>query len=61
MAKAGREIIGLVCKECKSQNYATTRNKVNMQTKSDVSKLTINKFCKNCKKKTEHKERLKLR
>ena len=57
MAKKGaREIVGLICKECKSQNYATTRNKINIE-----GKLTISKYCKNCKKKTEHKETTKLK
>lgn len=57
MAKKGaREIVSLVCTVCKNQNYVTTRNKVNMQ-----EKLVINKFCKNCKKQTEHKENAKLK
>lgn len=57
MAKKGsREIVALVCSECKSQNYATTRNKVNME-----GKLTLKKYCKNCKKNTLHKESSKLK
>jgi len=62
MAKAGREIVALVCKDCKSQNYITTRNKVNLETKSESgSKLELKKFCKRCKKMTLHKERAKLK
>lgn len=62
MAASGREIVGLVCKECKSQNYATTRNKVNIQNKTGGSgKLEVKKYCKRCKKKTVHKETLKLK
>ena len=57
MAKKGaREIVALVCSVCKSQNYVTTRNKVNME-----EKLVLNKFCKTCKKYTSHKETAKLK
>ncbi len=56
MAKGNREIIFLVCGVCKSQNYITTRNKVNME-----GKLVIKKFCKKCRKQTEHKESTKLK
>lgn len=62
MAKKGaREIVALVCSVCKNQNYVTERNKVNMQTKGNVTKLMIKKFCKFCKKVTEHKENAKLK
>ena len=63
MAKKGaRELVGLVCSVCKSQNYITERNKVNMATKSEKSaKLQIKKYCKNCKKHTLHKETSKLK
>ncbi len=57
MAKKGaREIVAMVCSVCKNQNYVTMRNKVNMQ-----EKLVISKFCKSCKKRTEHKETTKLK
>lgn len=57
MAKKGaREIVALVCEVCKSQNYVTTRNKVNME-----EKLVIKKHCKVCKKHTSHKESSKLK
>jgi large subunit ribosomal protein L33 len=57
MAKKGaREIVVLVCSECKHQNYVTTRNKVNME-----KKLELKKYCKNCKKYTLHKETTKLK
>ncbi|MGB6838937.1 MAG: 50S ribosomal protein L33 [Microgenomates group bacterium] len=57
MAKKGsREIVALICSECKSQNYATTRNKINME-----KKLEIKKYCKTCKKHTLHKESTKLK
>jgi len=58
MAKKGaREIVGLVCSVCKSQNYVTTRNKVNMEN----VKLEVMKFCNRCHKKTSHKETAKLK
>lgn len=57
MAKKGaREVVALVCSVCKSQNYATERNKINME-----GKLTLKKFCKNCKKITLHKESSKFK
>ncbi len=54
--KGAREIVAMVCSVCKSQNYVTMRNKVNME-----GKLEINKFCKRCKKYTQHKETAKLK
>lgn len=57
MAKKGaRELVGMVCSSCKRVNYVTERNKVNME-----EKLVINKFCKKCRKVTEHKETTKLK
>ncbi len=57
MAKKGaREIVGLICPNCKSQNYVTTRNKINIE-----GKLTLKKYCKICKKVTLHKETTKLK
>jgi large subunit ribosomal protein L33 len=54
--KRGDKIVAMVCTVCKSQNYATTRNKVNIE-----GKLTLKKYCKQCKKKTLHKETSKLK
>jgi len=56
MAKSNREIVALLCSECKNQNYVTHRNKVNME-----QKLEIKKYCKKCKKHTLHKESSKLK
>jgi large subunit ribosomal protein L33 len=56
MAKAGREIVALICKECKSQNYVTTRNKINIE-----KKLEVKKHCPKCGKHTLHKEKTKLK
>ncbi len=57
MAKGAREIVGMVCTKCKSQNYITTRNKINMEN----VKLVLNRYCKVCREKTEHKETAKLK
>jgi large subunit ribosomal protein L33 len=57
MAKAGnRLIIALVCSVCKTQNYITSRNKINTP-----EKLTFKKFCSTCRKVTLHKEISKLK
>ena len=46
-----REIISLVCDQCKRKNYTTTKNK---KTKSD--KFSFRKFCPSCRTHTAHKE-----
>lgn len=52
MAKKGKRItLNLECTTCKRQNYVTEKNKVNTQ-----DKLLMKKFCRQCKKVTEHKE-----
>lgn len=57
MAKKGaREYVGMICSECKSQNYITERNKVNLE-----GKLQIKKYCRKCRKQTLHKETSKLK
>jgi len=57
MAKKGaREFVGMVCSVCKSRNYITQRNKVNIETK-----LQLKKFCNKCRKQTLHKETTKLK
>lgn len=63
MAKKGaREIVALVCTVCKNQNYITTRNKINMETKGKKgTKLELNKYCRVCKKAQLHKESSKLK
>ncbi len=63
MAKKGaREIIGLICTVCKSQNYVTERNKINLQNSpKKITKLELKKFCKRCKQVTLHKETTKLK
>ncbi len=58
MAKQGdhRQIFGLACPVCKNRNYISQRNKLNTE-----SKLALKKFCRFCRKKTEHKEVEKLK
>jgi len=51
-----RATIGLTCTVCKNRNYLTQRNKINTP-----DKLVLTKFCKFCKKKTDHKETEKLK
>lgn len=53
--KEQRLIVGLVCSLCKSQNYVTERSKLNTP-----EKLKIRKYCRRCRKHTEHKESGKL-
>ncbi len=45
------DIIGLECPQCKRRNYSTTKNK-----KNDPDKLKLRKYCRFCRKHTEHKE-----
>ena len=47
--------ISMFCAVCKSRNYMTKRNKINT-----LEKLVMKKYCKKCKKHTEHKESGKL-
>lgn len=57
MAKKGaREILALVCSVCKSQNYISQKNKTNTP-----EKLELKKYCRRCRKHTEHKESSKLK
>ncbi|MCB5252986.1 MAG: 50S ribosomal protein L33 [Candidatus Cloacimonadaceae bacterium] len=47
-----RDIITLACEECKNRNYTTTRNK-----RKNPSRMELKKFCPNCRKHTNHKQR----
>ena len=44
-------MIKLECKDCKTINYYSTKNKKKLK-----DRLEIKKFCKKCKKHTMHKE-----
>jgi large subunit ribosomal protein L33 len=46
-----RDIITLACAECDRRNYTTTRNK-----KKQQNKLELKKYCRFCRKHTQHKE-----
>ena len=46
-----RTKITLACTECKQRNYDTMKNK-----KSDPDRLTLKKYCRFCKKQTDHRE-----
>lgn len=57
MAKQGqRQLIALICSVCHSQNYVTEKNKTNTP-----DKLALKKYCRFCRKVTEHKETSKLK
>lgn len=47
-----RENITLKCTECGEENYIATKNK-----RLHPDKITVNKYCSRCKKKTAHKEK----
>jgi large subunit ribosomal protein L33 len=49
--RAMRDLIKLTCQACKRDNYVTDKNKRTM-----TEKFTIKKFCRACRKHTEHKE-----
>ncbi len=56
MARKGPRIkIALVCEVCGSQNYVTTKSRVNT-----TGKLKLKKYCPKCKKHTIHKEKKRL-
>jgi large subunit ribosomal protein L33 len=55
-AKGNRILVGMQCQVCKQVNYLTSRNKINVP-----EKLVLRKFCKRCRKVTEHKETTKLK
>ena len=46
-----RELISLICGDCKRRNYTTTKNK-----KLHQEKMECSKFCRSCRKHTAHKE-----
>ncbi|MCL2621625.1 MAG: 50S ribosomal protein L33 [Firmicutes bacterium] len=50
-SKEARIKITLACEECKQRNYDTMKNK-----KNDSERISLNKYCRFCKKTTKHKE-----
>jgi len=46
-----RTKITLACTECKQRNYDTMKNN-----KNDPGRLSLKKYCRFCKKQTDHRE-----
>lgn len=62
--KGPRQIAGLQCIVCKQFGYVTEYNKNNDQLKkqaSGKSTFPISKYCKKCRKHTDHKMMKKLK
>lgn len=51
MAKNNRNLFAMQCSICKEKNYTATKNTVNIK-----EKLALSKFCKHCRKTTDHAE-----
>ncbi len=52
MAKKGnRQLFMFQCSVCKNLNYTSSKNTINIK-----EKLTLSKFCKQCRQQTEHNE-----
>ncbi|HBS91301.1 MAG TPA: 50S ribosomal protein L33 [Erysipelotrichaceae bacterium] len=47
-----RDQITFKCSECSEENYIGTRNK-----RKKPERMTVNKYCPRCNKKTAHKEK----
>jgi large subunit ribosomal protein L33 len=53
MAKPGnRELVTLLCTECKEENYRMPKNK-----KNTPDRLELKKYCSKCQKTTIHREK----
>lgn len=61
--KGPRQITGLQCTVCKHHNYVTEFNKNNEQLLKQKGEATfpMQKYCKHCRKHTEHKQMKKLK
>jgi len=51
VAKTKRILLNLKCADCSHINYITSKNPT-----ENKEKLELNKFCKQCRKQTPHKE-----
>ena len=63
-SKGPRQIIGLKCSVCNAFGYVTEFNKNNEQLKKQItnkSTFPLKKYCKVCRKHTEHKQAKKLK
>lgn len=47
-----RDLVKLICSECKNENYYTDKNKKTMP-----ERMEIKKYCPHCRKHTIHKEK----
>ena len=47
-----RDLVKLVCSDCKNENYYTDKNK-----KTTPERMEIKKYCPVCRKHTVHKEK----
>lgn len=47
-----RDLVKLICSECKNENYYTDKNK-----KTTPERMEIKKYCPHCRKHTSHKEK----
>jgi len=47
-----RDLVRLLCTECKEENYYTDKNK-----KLTPGRIEMNKYCPKCKKHTLHREK----
>lgn len=57
MAKAGAVVkLGMVCSVCKKLNYLTSKNKI-----ENKEKMILKKYCRYCRKHTDHKETERLK
>lgn len=54
--KGPRILVALKCTVCNSQNYITQKNRLNTE-----DKMLLKKYCRRCKKHTEHQETTKLK
>lgn len=53
MAKDARKLITLECSVCKARNYHTDKR---LKGQDVIKRVELVKYCKVCKKRTEHKE-----
>jgi len=63
-SKGPRQIIGLKCSECSAFGYVTEFNKNNEQLKKQFSNETtfpLKKYCKVCRRHTNHVQAKKLK
>lgn len=54
--KGQRQLMLMVCSECESTHYITEKSKLNTP-----DKLELQKYCSNCRKRTTHKEKTRLK